>query len=135
MRVVLDSNVFVSGVLSPSGPPGWTVEAALTGDLELVFDSGILAEYEEVLFRPELRLPGARVRELLEAIESFGTLVSAPPWPEPLPDPDDGPFLAAAAAVGCPLVTGNIRHFPARARRGVTVVSPREFLERLAAGG
>ncbi len=36
MRIVLDTNVLVSGLLSPAGPPAWIVEAVITGDLELV---------------------------------------------------------------------------------------------------
>lgn len=128
MRVVLDTNVLVAGVLSPSGPPGWIVEATLSGDLQAVFDAAIWAEYTEALRRPELSLAPARVRVLLEALDQFGLEIVAAPWPRDLPDRDDAPFLEVAFAVGCPLVTGNLRHFPASARAGVKVLSPREFL-------
>jgi putative PIN family toxin of toxin-antitoxin system len=132
MRIIVDTNVLVSGTLSASGPPGWIVEALIAGELECVFDSAILAEYEDVLSRRELALPARRVRELVESLESFGFVVTTAPWPESMPDPDDAPFLAAAAAAGCPLVTGNLRHFPARVRRGVTVVSQRELVDGFA---
>lgn len=115
-------------MLSPSGPPGWIVEAILAGDLEPAFDAAIRAEYEEVLRRPELSLSPPRVTVLLEALDQFGLEITASPWPTELPDPDDPPFLAVSGAVGCPLVTGNLRHFPLKAREGVTVLSPREFL-------
>ena len=49
----------------------------------------------------------------------------------PLPDPDDAPFLAVAAASASVLVTGNLRHFPTRSRRDVVVLTPREFIENL----
>jgi len=39
--------------------------------------------------------------------------------------------LIAVAAAADYLVTGNVRHFPARLRAGVTVVSPAEFLQAL----
>ena len=45
---------------------------------------------------------------------------------------DDAPFLAVAAWVGCPLVTGNMRHFPAKARGGVLVLTPRQLVDSFA---
>ena len=135
MRIVVDTNVVVAGLLSATGPPGWIIEAALAGDVELVFDMAIRQEYAEVLRRPELELPAARVDELLGAIDAFGLqVVAAPPWPVRLADPDDAPFLAVAAASGSVVVTGNLRHFPLRCRRGVHVMTPRQFVDLLAGG-
>ena len=132
MRIVLDTNVLVAGLLSATGPPGWIVEAALAGDVELVFDMAIWQEYEEVLRRRELKLPPAGVDDLLSAIHEFGfQVVAAPPWPVQIPDPDDAPFLAVAAATGSTVVTGNLRHFPVRCRQGVTVLTPRQFVDVL----
>jgi putative PIN family toxin of toxin-antitoxin system len=132
MRVVLDTNVLVAGLLSAAGPPGWIVEAALAGEIELVFDAAMRQEYEEVLRRPELDLPRQRVDDLLAAIDEIGWEVTAvPPWPEPMPDPEDEPFLAVAGATGSVLVTGNLRHFPRRLRRGVEVRSPRQLFDEL----
>jgi len=135
MRIVLDTNVLVSGVLSATGPPGWIVEAVLAGDFDLVFDGAIRQEYEEVLRRPELGLPEERVDDLLAALDCFGWEVAAVPrWTVPLPDLDDEPFLAVAGATGSVLITGNLRHFPARARCGVVVRTPRQFVEQQRAG-
>jgi len=131
MRIVLDTNVLVAGLLSSSGPPGWIVEAAVAGELELALDMAIRDEYEEVLRRPEFRFPAARVSTLLALVDRFAHwVVAAPPWPDALPDPDDEAFLAVAAASGSVLVTDNTRHFPAPLRRGVVVLTPREFRER-----
>lgn len=128
MRVVLDTNVLVSGLLSAAGPPGWIIEAVLAGELEPALDMRIRAEYEDVLRRPEFRFPRAAIDEVLAALDRFGFHVAAAaPWPMPLPDPDDEPFLSVAAAAGAILITGNLRHFPARVRDGVRTVSPREF--------
>jgi predicted nucleic acid-binding protein len=132
MRLVVDTNVLVAGILSASGPPGWIVEALLSGEIEPVLDAGIRAEYEDVLRRPELSLDPERVAAVLDVIDAFGLEAVVPPWPEPLPDSDDAPFLAVAAWVGCPLVTGNMRHFPARARRGAAVLTPRQLVDDFA---
>jgi predicted nucleic acid-binding protein len=132
MRLVVDTNVLVAGILSASGPPGWIVEALLSGEIEPVLDVEIRAEYEDVLRRPELSLDPERVAAVLDVIDAFGLEVVAPPLPEVLPDPDDAPFLAAAALVRCPLVTGNIRHFPVKARGDVAVLTPRQLLDVIA---
>jgi predicted nucleic acid-binding protein len=132
MRLVVDTNVLVAGILSASGPPGWIVDALLAGEIEPALDAGIRAEYEDVLGRPELSLEPERVAAVLDVIDAFGLEAVVPPWPEPLPDPDDAPFLAIAAWVGCPLVTGNIRHFPAKARGGVVVLTPRQLVDHFA---
>ncbi len=132
MRVVLDTNVLVSGLLSAAGPPAWIVEAVLAGELELALDMAIRQEYEDVLRRPEFRFSPEIVDDLLAAIDQLSFLVAAaPPCPVPLPDPDDEPFLAVAAAAGCRLVSGNVRHFPPRSRGGVSVLTPRELVDRL----
>jgi predicted nucleic acid-binding protein len=132
MRLVVDTNVLVAGILSATGPPGWIVDALLAGEIEPALDAGIRAEYEDVLRRPELSLAPERVAAVLDVIDAFGLEAVVPPWPEPVPDPDVAPFLAMAAWVGCPLVTGNMRHFPAKAREGVVVLPPRQLVERFA---
>lgn len=132
MRVVLDTNVLVAGLLSARGPPGWIVEAALAGEFELAVDAAIRSEYEEVLGRREFGFPSARVDALLAAFDQFAFhVVAAPPWPVELPDLDDEPFLTVAAAAGATLITGNLRHFPAASRRGVVVLTPRAFIDRI----
>jgi predicted nucleic acid-binding protein len=132
MRIVLDTNVLVAGLLSAAGPPGWILEAVLAGELELALDMAIREEYEEVLRRVEFQFSQGHVDDLLAAIDRFGfQAAAAPPCPEPLPDPDDEPFLALAAATGSVLITSNLKHFPARSRRGVSVQTPREFIAHL----
>lgn len=133
MRVVIDTNVLVAGLLSASGPPSWIVEAVLAGRLEPAFDSAIRQEYGEVLRRPEFGFTPARIDDILAALDQFGFVVAAAaPWPTRLPDADDEPFLAVAAASASVLVTGNLRHFPPGARRDVVVLTPRELMDRLA---
>jgi len=130
-RVVLDTNVLVSGVLSERGPPGWIVDLVVAGELQTVFDNRILAEYKDVLTRSKLKLDPARVELLLGVMAGTGVPVTPLPWETALPDPDDEPFLACAKAAAATLVTGNLRHFPKDRRAGVTVLSPRQFLDSL----
>jgi putative PIN family toxin of toxin-antitoxin system len=131
MNVVLDTNVLVSAVLTPDGPCARILDLVLDGLLTLQADARILAEYADVLRRPEFRLPTEDTSRLLEALAAPIDPVAAVPLESRLPDPDDLPFLEVAAATGSLLVTGNIRHYPAAARGGVAVLSPADLLDVL----
>ena len=130
MKIVLDTNVLVSGLLQALGPSGRIVRVVAAGALTLCYDPRILAEYREVLLRERFGFDPDRVATLLEQIRSDGTPVAAGPLAARLPDPDDEPFLevAVAARARC-LVTGNLKHYPVDARHGVEVLSPRDFVE------
>ena len=130
MRVVIDTNVLISGLLSPFGPPGIIVGLITAGSLCSCHDSRIFAEYNAVLRRPAFPFAEEEVMALMAQIRAGGELVSVRPLPVRLPDPDDEPFLeVAAAAMAEFLVTGNLKHFPHDRRQGVRVVTPREFLD------
>ena len=130
MRIVVDTNVLVSGLLSPFGLPGTILGLIAAGRLGLCHDARVLAEYAEVLRRPGFAFLDEDVSALLRQVEAVGELTSPMPLPVRLPDPLDEPFLevAVAALADC-LVTGNVRHFPESARQNVRVVSPRQFVE------
>ncbi len=130
MRIVLDTNVLVSGLLSPFGPPGDIVRLIAAGEVRVCYDARIMDEYREVLSRPVFRIAAGRVESLLHQIAADGLLVAARPLAVPLPDPDDEAFLAVALAgsARC-LVAGNLRHYPQPVRRGMPVLSPRDFLD------
>ena len=129
MRVVLDTNVIVSGVMTAHGTCARITDMVDTGALEMCSDDRILDEYGSVLRRPELRIAPESISPVLELIRHTTYLIAATPLEPELPDPDDLPFLEVAAAAEALLVTGNTRHYPEHARHGVTVLSPAEFLE------
>jgi putative PIN family toxin of toxin-antitoxin system len=132
-RAVFDTNVVVSGFLSPAGPPGRIVEWLRNGEVQAVVDDRIMAEYAEVLARPVLRLPVAEVELVLASIrtQAFSVEAAAIHLTHELPDPDDAPFLECARTAGVPLITGNLRHFPKSATKGVSVLTPAQFVASL----
>lgn len=135
MRIVIDTNVLVSGLLTPHGPPGRIVDGLLLGELVAVFDDRILREYALVLARPRFRFDPAQVAAVMEYLERAGEPVVVPPLPVELPDAADRAFLEVAwhADVSA-LVTGNLRHFPTEACGAVRVEAPGAFVLRWAAG-
>jgi predicted nucleic acid-binding protein len=125
----------VAGFLSPSGPPGRIVDWPRVGSVTAVVDERIVAEYAEVLVRPAFRLRPADVDEVLTAIRSRATWADVGPHDMVrLPDPDDAAFAECALVERVPLMTGNQRHFPKHACRGLRVISPAELVQ-LAGGG
>ncbi|MGA3057507.1 MAG: putative toxin-antitoxin system toxin component, PIN family [Candidatus Limnocylindrales bacterium] len=130
MRIVLDTNVLVSGLLSPFGAPGEIMRLVSSGLIALCLDARIAAEYRDVLSRPRFGFDSDAVATLLDYVESNGEMVASQPLVPRLPDPDDEPFLevALAGAADC-VVTGNAAHYPPQARAGVSVVTPAEFID------
>lgn len=136
MTIVLDTNVLVSGLLSPHGPPARVIDAVIAGTETVLFDSRIIGEYREVLARPRFSFDQEHVAAVVDLIIATGRRVTAPPLGLSLLDPDDAPFLEVAIAGAVDfLITGNVRHFPAAVRGGIRVVSPRQWLEEMGGAG
>ena len=130
MKIVLDTNVIISGLLSPYQAPGAVVRMVSDLTLRLCYDGRIFSEYEEVLARPKFGFDSEKVEALLEQIKVRGERVVAKPLSKPLPDQADQMFLEVALAgkVEC-LVTGNLKHFPEALCQRMKVFSPSDFLE------
>jgi putative PIN family toxin of toxin-antitoxin system len=134
--IVLDTNVLVSGIISPHGPPGRIVDLLRAGEIRLVMDDRIRDEYADVLRRPQLApyFGGADVEHILEYVNGNSERVTPTTVIADLPDADDAPLLETALTAGAILVTGNRTHYLFRKRHGVTVETPAEFIQRFAAG-
>jgi putative PIN family toxin of toxin-antitoxin system len=134
MRIVLDTNVLVSALLTRSGNPDYVVGLVRNGTVGLVVDVRILLEYEEVTARPEFRWLRA---DRLDVLEELAAVAEQIPVPSTLAlalaDPDDLMFVevAVAGAVDA-IITGNVKHFrPRRGKMPVAVLTPRQFVDRL----
>lgn len=134
MRAVNDTNVLVSGIINPHGPPGRIVDAVLAEAITVLYDDRILSEYRDVLMRPTFGFKRADVETIVDFIEVAGEHISAKGVDLILPDPTDLPFLEVAmGGAADALVSGNLKHFkPRRGQHNVEVCTPAEFLRRLA---
>ncbi|MDY6950230.1 MAG: putative toxin-antitoxin system toxin component, PIN family [Thermodesulfobacteriota bacterium] len=130
MIIVLDTNVLVSGLLTPFGSSGEIVRMVSSGKLTLAYDSRILVEYEEVLNRPRFQFDKDQIDLLIDYIRKNGQAVSAEPLTETLPHSDDAPFLEVAIEGKSEfLITGNKVHYAVKFRKGIKVLSPTEFIK------
>ena len=116
---VLDTNVLVSGMLSPNGPPGRLVDAILSRRLKIAFDDRILQEYREVLARPMFHFKPSDVAVFWEILPFQRHLVAMPVEGLRASDAVDTKFLEVAFATDSKiLVSGNERHFPVESGAG-----------------
>ena len=135
MKVILDTNVFVSGVFF-SGPPYRILAAWQAGTIQLIVSPEILDEYRrvgEVLAEDH---PSINLSPMLNFVIQNAEIVSAAPLPEAVcKDPDDDKFLACALACeGDVIVSGDKHLLSVSGYRGIEVIKPRDFVNRYLAG-
>ncbi len=128
---VIDTNVVVSGLLNPNGPPARILDAILDGRVKLVYDARILAEYRDVLRRPRLKLNPEAVARFLEALRGQ-MLVNPSGIVASGPDIDDLIFVESAiAAPDKTIVTGNLADYPDEILHGTRVLTPAQAAAEL----
>ena len=130
MKVVIDTNILVSGLLNPFGNPAEILRLLALGKVIICLDPRIIAEYFEVLNRPKFKFNKNNVAVLLKEIERLGYFTTGIPLNESLPDPDDNMFLEVASGshAEC-VITGNLNHFPKKRYEDVQIFSPNDFLK------
>ena len=128
VRVVLDTNVLISGLWTPDGLEAQVVKLAMEGRIALCCSREIWAEYRDVLSRDKFLALRERAADLLDGLERRAVWVAGGERVSVASDEDDNRFLECAMAAGAAcLVTGNQKHYPAE--WGATkVVNAREFL-------
>jgi putative PIN family toxin of toxin-antitoxin system len=131
VKVVLDTNVLVSGILF-TGPPHQILSAWSDGRFELVFTSDIHEEYRRVAAELQHQFPRVDLAAALDLV-----LVNAHAFPSAAleapvcADPDDDKFPACAVASGAGTIVSGDKHLLRVAGfRGIEVLRPRAFLER-----
>lgn len=128
LRLVLDTNVVVSAALKPQGLQRTVLLIAISKPARLYASEAILAEYREVLARPELRIRKGLQSQLTALIENRARLVRPAHAVRTAKDPGDDMFLECADEARADyLTTGNTRHFP-RFWKATKVITSRELV-------
>ena len=130
MRIVLDTNVLISGVFF-GGTPGRILEAWRDGRVVPVLTPEIIEEYRRVGETLAARYGDMGLKPILDLLLSEGVFLVDQPLPGPVSrDPDDDKFLAAAVASGAPVVvSGDTDLLVLERFQDVRVLSPRDFEE------
>lgn len=136
-RIVMDTNVFIAAMLSPTGKNRDTLRACLSGQAHPLMGAALFHEYEDVMGRSDLMrkspLAAADRQTLFEAFLSVCEWVKVYfLWRPNLPDVGDNHLVELAIAGGADaIVTNNVRDvrggelsFP-----GLQILTPTEFLK------
>lgn len=131
LRVVLDTNVLVSGLAYPVSVPGRIVTAWRQGGLEVVLSRFILDEMVRVLPRlPRIQMTPAEIRDLADSFLFLAEVIEPRGAPDAdLRDPADQPvLLTLTGAKADYLITGD-KDLLALAKRH-PIVTPVQFWAR-----
>ena len=138
MRVVLDTNILVSALITRGTPPDGLYRAWLRGEIELVTSAVQIAELDDVLSRPRLQrfLDADQASAIVENIGTRAVVLDELPSVSLSPDPKDNQILAAAIAGRVDLiVSGDRKHVLSLRKVGdipvVTARMAQELLRRL----
>ena len=130
--VVFDTNVLVSA-LGFGGTPLEALIRAFEDDVQLVVASETLAELDRVMQYDRLPFTGGERKQYLEILRNEAEVVTELPELAVVErDPDDDMFLACAVGGNCQYVVSGDDHLLAlKSFRGVEIVSPASFLDRV----
>jgi putative PIN family toxin of toxin-antitoxin system len=113
IRAVVDTNVLVSGLLSPAGNEALILLAIHQGLIHPCFSERMMEEYAEVLARRKFGFAAEKIAAAVGMFRERGELVVPAGKVPALPDANDVAFLHCALTARAEfLVTGNRRHFP-----------------------
>jgi uncharacterized protein len=136
MRVVIDTNVLLSGLIRPRGAPGAIVRALRDGRIVPILTRPMLEEIGAALARPWLQTKYGLDPHAVETILRF--LVTRGEHVEPrveirrCRDPRDDMFLEAAVSAHADrLVTGDKDLLDMGSVEGVPIVSPRQMADEV----
>ena len=131
MKVVIDTNVIISGVFF-GGPPALILKAWHDGVLQLVVSPEILEEYYEVCERISVRHPDVDITRILVLIAHHSQVVEAPPLAEQVSrDSDDDKFIACAVASDTQIIiSGDNDLLTVSDYESVQVLTPRDFVDK-----
>jgi putative PIN family toxin of toxin-antitoxin system len=100
IRVLLDTNVWVSAFINPHGRPAQIIEAWLDSQFQVVVSLVLLDELADVLARPRIRtrygLDTAEIVEFLQLLSARAITVTPTGQIKVCRDPDDDLILEAA---------------------------------------
>jgi len=131
VKVVLDTNVLISGILF-SGAPSKILKAWQGGDIQFVLSSEIIDEYIRVSKILADRFSDVQISPILTLIVTHSEIIQTPPLPHQVcEDPDDDKFLACALASESKAIVSRDKHLlKLSGYRGIVILTPRAFIEQ-----
>ena len=135
MRIILDTNIIVSGLISEHAAPAQLLNSWADNAFTLVTSTTQITELQSVTHRPSVRplMTPAHAGRFIDDLHRFATVLDRLPVVDRSGDPNDN-FLLAMAEAGAAdhLVTGDKRDVLALKRHGnTTIITAKEMLPLL----
>lgn len=131
MRAVIDTNIFLAGLLNTEGGAAKIIQAFRDGEFHLVVTPEVFDEYVRVIHLFDNAIPASKSEELLELVFEKAAKVRPAAARGLCKDADDEKFISAALAGHAALmVTKNKKHFPKEVS-SIKIVTVREFLREI----
>lgn len=130
MKVVLDTNVFISGVFF-GGLPNRILDAWQSGRITLSLSAETFEGYRRVGEELGRRFEGVDLSPFLQLVVRHAEFVEPEPMKEPVcRDPDDDMFLACAVAAAAEAIVSGDKDLLSLTRyRSIPILTPRRFVD------
>lgn len=131
MKVILDTNVFISGIFF-KGIPYKILQAWRNRKIELVMSKEILNEYIKVGDELSCQYPGVSIIPFLRLVIENASFVDAHRLKKQIcDDPDDDKFIECAIASNTQIIISGDKHLlKVSGYNKIKVLRPRDFIER-----
>jgi len=131
MRAVIDTNIFLAGLLNAEGGAAKIIRSFREGEFDLVVTPEVFDEYVRVLHFFDNAVPASQSEELLELVFEKAFKVRPAATGRVCLDPADEKFVfAALAGQAAYHVTKNKKHFP-QSHPSLRIVTVKEFLREI----
>jgi putative PIN family toxin of toxin-antitoxin system len=135
MRIILDTHIIVSGLISEHGAPAQLLNSWTDNAFSLATSATQITELESVTDRASVRplITPAHAGRFINDLHRFATVLERLPVVDRSPDPNDNCSLAMAEAGAADyLVTGDKRDVLALKRHGnTTIITAKQMLALL----
>lgn len=130
MKIVLDTNVFISGIFF-SGPPAQILDAWKDQRFQIVISKEILTEYQRVAHELSKKFLTIDIVPIIELLTIYGEIVDTEGISiTECEDPDDNMFLECAIASNSNIIVSGDKHLlRVSGYQGIDVVKPRDFID------
>ena len=131
MKIILDTNVFISGIFF-TGPPSQILKAWKDSRLRIVLSQEILDEYQRVAEDLSSKFQTIDILPIIELLTIHGQFVDTQGFDiSECEDPDDNKFIECAIASNCKIIISGDKHLlNVSGFQGTTVLKPRGFVDR-----
>ena len=139
MRIVLDTDIFVSALIHGDGPPGRVLAAVKHDGVTLITSAAQLHELRNVVSREHLRrcIRREEAEDLIRNLEAVAEVIAADlPNVNVSPDPDDNLILGTAIAGRADMIiSGDKKHMLSPGHvDGIPIVTAADAIDRLHGG-